>query len=306
MTDGKPDQRDAVEQALRDGELYKMLLDQLEEGIYIVDCDRRILYWNGGAERITGYHAHEVVGQLCHGDLLMHCDCSGTVLCGTGCPLKSVMNDGAPRECTIFLRHSSGHRVPVQVRSRAICQANGEKVGAVEVFVEAKEVARPDLSDLVTYGCVDQLTGALKRSFGEMKARQAVEALNEFGIPFGWVRVALDDVAEYEHRYGHGIIDAAVKMVASTLSGSLKTLDWLTYWGHGEFRIEARGYSLWELEELRRTLQMLVRASNLAWWGDPVRVTVSIASRMAEHGDTLEWLEQWASEALAGQAGGKN
>ena len=57
MPDSSLDTREIVEQALRDGDLYKLLLDQMEEGIYIVDCDRRIVYWNGGAERITGYYA---------------------------------------------------------------------------------------------------------------------------------------------------------------------------------------------------------------------------------------------------------
>jgi diguanylate cyclase (GGDEF)-like protein/PAS domain S-box-containing protein len=297
MPESSPDTSEMVEQAMRDGDLYRLLLDHLEEGIYIVDCDRRILYWNGGAERITGYCAHEVVGRLCHGDLLMHCDGSGQVLCGTECPLKKVMQDGAPRECTVYLRHQHGHRVPVHVRSRAICATGGERVGAVEVFEEAKPAPRADLRDLAEYECLDELTGGLKRPFGEMKVRQSLEALNLFGIPFGWLRITLDSIERLEHRYGHGMVDAAMKMIAETLASNLRSLDWLAYWERGEFRIEVHGYSLAELEVLQRTLQVLVRTSTLEWWGDPVRVTTSIVSRMAERGDTLESLEQWANEA---------
>jgi PAS domain-containing protein len=47
MPESSIDTREIVEQALRDGDLYKLLLDQMEEGIYIVDCDRRIVYWSG-------------------------------------------------------------------------------------------------------------------------------------------------------------------------------------------------------------------------------------------------------------------
>jgi PAS domain-containing protein len=47
-----------VEQALRDGPMQQALFDQLEEGLYIVDRSRRTLYWNAGAEEITGYLAH--------------------------------------------------------------------------------------------------------------------------------------------------------------------------------------------------------------------------------------------------------
>jgi PAS domain S-box-containing protein len=297
MPEAIPDTREIVEQALRDGDLYKLLLDQMEEGIYIVDCDRRILYWNGGAERITGYYAHEIVGRLCQGDMLMHCDESGRVLCGNQCPIQEVIRDGAPHECTLYMRHRHGHRIPVHVRSQAICEAGGERVGAVEIFEETTPPTLPDLSNLAAYDCLDE-TGALKRPFGEMKARQAAEALKLFGIPFAWLRIALDDIDQLDHRYGHGIVAAAVKMIAETLVSNLKTLDWLTYWDRGEFRIEARGYSLSELEELRRTLQMLVRKSTLEWWGDPVRLTVSIVARMAERGDTLESLERWENEAI--------
>jgi PAS domain S-box-containing protein len=292
MPDSIPDSREIVEQALRDGDLYKLLLDQMEEGIYITDRDRRILYWNGGAERITGYYAHEIVGRLCQGDMLMHCDESGRVLCGDECPIQEVMKNGTPHECTLYMRHRHGHRIPVHIRSQAICEASGERVGAVEVFEEATPPALPDLSNLAAHDCLDE-TGALKRPFGEMKARQAAEAMQLFGIPFAWVKIALDDMAQLEHRFGQGMVEAAVKMIAETVAGNLKTLDWLTYWDRGEFRIEARGYSLTELDELRRTLEMLVRRSTLEWWGDPVRLTVSILGRMAERGDTLESLECW-------------
>ncbi len=298
MPESVPDMREIVEQALRDGDLYKLLLDQMDEGIYIVDCDRRVLYWNGGAERITGYYAHEIVGRLCQGDMLMHCDESGRVLSGNECPIQEVMENGAPHEATLYMRHRHGHRLPVHIRSQAICEAGGTRVGAVEIFEEATAPALPDLSNLAAYDCVDE-TGALKRPFGEMKARQAVEALNLFGIPFAWLRIALDEMDRLDHRYGQGMVEAAVKMIAETVTANLKTLDWLTYWDRGEFRIEARGYSLLELEDLRRTLQMLVRKSTLEWWGDPVRLTVSVTVRMVERGDTVESLERWANEVVA-------
>ena len=298
MPESIPDMREIVEQALRDGDLYKLLLDQMDEGIYIVDCDRRILYWNGGAERITGYYAHEIMGRLCQGDMLMHCDESGRVLSGNECPIQEVMENGAPHEATLYMRHRHGHRIPVHIRSQAICEAGGTRVGAVEIFEEAAAHALPDLSNLAAYDCLDE-TGALKRPFGEMKARQAVEALNLFGIPFSWLRIELDEMDRLDHRYGHGMVEAAVKMIAETVTANLKTLDWLTYWDRGEFRIEARGYSLMELEDLRRTLQMLVRKSTLEWWGDPVRLTVSVTVRMVERGDTVESLERWESEVVA-------
>ena len=280
-----------VQRALVDGELHKKLLDQLDTGIYIVDMERRILYWNGGAERITGYLAHEVTGQFCHGDLLMHCDEEGNVLCGTLCPLKGVLCDGHPRECAVFLRHRHGHRVPVRVRSSPIRDSGGLVIGAVEVFDQTSAPARHAIRQLEEFGCLDELTGAAHRRYGEMRVRQALEGLNEFRIPFGWLRIGLDANERLDHRYGQGVIDAALKTIAGTLDGNLGSLDVLTRWTKAEFRVEVHYSSRLELAEVAERLVALVRMSALEWWGDRLRVTVSIGGATAEHGDSLDALE---------------
>jgi len=281
-----------VEQAMGDAVLHKALLDQLETGIYIVDRDRRILYWNSGAERISGYMAHEVSGHFCHGDLLMHCDHEGEGLCGKRCPLSAVMHDGKPRECTIFMRHRQGHRVPVHVRSRAIYDSEGAAIGAVEIFEEAVAPARGGLRALQAFGCLDPATGAARRKYGEMRVRQSLEALDLFEIPFGWLRIGLDGADELEHRGGHGIVDAALKLIAATLDRNIGSFDVLTRWTGTEFRIEVNHCSRLELADLAEKLLTLVRASSLEWWGDRLRVSISIAATNAEHGEGLDQLEE--------------
>jgi diguanylate cyclase (GGDEF)-like protein/PAS domain S-box-containing protein len=280
-----------VEQALRDGELHKALLDHLEAGIYMVDRRRRILYWNRGAEQISGYLAQDVAGHFCQGDLLMHCDATGQGMCGKGCPLSTVMFDGKPREHTLFLRHRHGHRIPVRVRSRAIYDSQGAITGAVEVFEQLTVPASIDRRALEEHGCLDELAQVANRAYGEFKLGQALDSLHTFGITFGWLAVELDEVESLEHRYGHGLVDAAVKMMARTLDSNLGPSDSLTRWGRAEFRIEV--HSSWGqgLGELTEKLRELARASNLEWWGDPVRVTVSIGGAMAEPGHSVESLE---------------
>ncbi len=229
MSTLNPGAADAVvEQALRDGELHKALLDHLEAGIYMVDRTRRILYWNRGAERISGYTAPEVAGHFCQGDLLMHCDGAGRALCGNACPLSTVMLDGRPREIAIFLRHRLGHRVPVQVRSRAISDSTGEIIGAVEVFEQVSTPAPVDRRALEAHGCLDPLTELPNRLYAEFKLCQTLEAFRTFGISFGWLAVQLDEVEKLEHRYGHGLVEAAVKMLARTLDNNVGRLDLLS------------------------------------------------------------------------------
>jgi len=117
-----------------DDSLYKRLLDSLYDGVYFVDRERRITYWNRAAERLTGYAAEEVVGRSCSDNLLVHVDDAGRQLCLCGCPLWATMADHVPREADVHLRHKRGHRVPVSVRAMPITGDDGEVLGAVEVF----------------------------------------------------------------------------------------------------------------------------------------------------------------------------
>jgi diguanylate cyclase (GGDEF)-like protein len=294
-----------VEQALRDGELHKALLDHLEAGIYMVDPSRRIVYWNRGAEQISGYLAQDVTGHFCQGDLLMHCDVSGRGVCGKGCPLSAVLSDGKPREHTLFLRHRHGHRIPVHVRSRAIFDSAGAIIGAVEVFEERMAPLAVDRRALLEHGCLDALAEVANRPYGEFKLGQAVDVMHAFGINFGWLAVELDEIEKLEHRYGHGLIDAAVKMMARTLDSNLGWSDSLTRWGHAEFRIEV--HSCWGqgLGDLTAKLLALARTSKLDWWGDAVRVTVSIGGVMAEPGDSAESIETRAVRAVTSYRAGR-
>ena len=59
----------------------KDILDNLSDGVYFVDPERRITYWNKGAERITGYPAGRVIGSFCHDNILNHVTENGVQLC---------------------------------------------------------------------------------------------------------------------------------------------------------------------------------------------------------------------------------
>ena len=159
-----------------DKKFYQDLLDQMSDGVYFVNLDRRITYWNGGAERITGYGAHEVLGHSCAEGLLRHIRDSGQQLCLHRCPLLAVMKDGNAREAHVFLHHKDGQRVPVTVWGQAIRSPGGEIVGSVEVFhargANPYSGQRQDRKD----DSVDTVTGLARRGFGELHLNTLIRA----------------------------------------------------------------------------------------------------------------------------------
>ena len=79
-------------------ELYLNIINNLRDGIYFVDMERRILFWNKAAEQITGYSAEEIVGKQCQYSKLNHIDELGRPLCMIGCPLFATLGDGQQRQ----------------------------------------------------------------------------------------------------------------------------------------------------------------------------------------------------------------
>ena len=118
------------------------LLDALPEGAYITDRDRRILYWNKAAERITGWASAEVIGRSCFENILCHIDKDGHPLCGKEyCPLHRSIVTEQPGELPllIYAQTKSGRRVPVEVTVAPLRDEAGHVVGGVELFRDASD-----------------------------------------------------------------------------------------------------------------------------------------------------------------------
>ena len=137
------------------------LLDTMAEGLYVVDRERIITFWNAAAERITGFTAAEAVGRSCGDGLLSHVDEAGESLCGPRCPLLETMHDGAPLEVRLYAHHASGHLVPVKVTARALRDESGVITGSVETFSDDGEATERDkrLRVAQRLAITDHLTG---------------------------------------------------------------------------------------------------------------------------------------------------
>ena len=44
---------------------WKTIVDTLQDGVMVVDPSGRVISLNPAAERMTGYHAEELIGQSC-------------------------------------------------------------------------------------------------------------------------------------------------------------------------------------------------------------------------------------------------
>jgi sigma-B regulation protein RsbU (phosphoserine phosphatase) len=113
------------------------VLNSLNDGLYVVDLNRRITYWSPQAEQITGWTAEDVVGKHCRDGVLCHIDKDGRQLCGEEhCPLHRAMvtNSGSTAPIVVFAQSKTGDRVPMRVSVAPIRDSDGTVIGGVETF----------------------------------------------------------------------------------------------------------------------------------------------------------------------------
>lgn len=110
------------------------VLDSLFDGVYIVDRKRRIIFWNRGAEKITGYRPEEVTGRRCADNILNHIDAKGNLLCKSACPLLYTLRTGQEAEEKVYPLHREGHRFPTLTHVAPIKNDKGEIIAGIEIF----------------------------------------------------------------------------------------------------------------------------------------------------------------------------
>ncbi|HOX24081.1 MAG TPA: adenylate/guanylate cyclase domain-containing protein, partial [Elusimicrobiales bacterium] len=125
--------------------LLGLVLNDLFDGVYIVDRSRKIIFWNSAAERITGHKRTEVLGRRCSDGILNHIDEKGNRLCNSaGCPLIQTLARGTHQTMKVFPLAKDKRRVPVQTHVSPIKNSRGEIVAAIEIFrdISAEEKYR--------------------------------------------------------------------------------------------------------------------------------------------------------------------
>lgn len=284
-----------------DPSVYKALLDQVSDGVYIVDLSRRILYWNEGAFRQTGYEAHEIVGRRCPEDGLCHVDAAGHRMCWDDCPLTASLNDGGLHEAEIFLRHKQGRRVPVTARVQPLRAADGSIVGAVQIFSDgtAEQDSRREIEEMGRLAFLDQVTQLPNRRFIAMSLQTALSEYHIHKEPFGVLVIDLDQFKAINDSFGHTTGDHALQEVAKTLTGTLRPMDIVGRWGGDEFIAVVHHVNNEILTHLAvRCCAMVAQTSFPSGDGSPISVSVSIGGTLALPGDTTEKLIKRADELM--------
>ena len=269
---------------------YKLMLNKIDEGIYFVDKNRKITFWNKGAELITGFDSKTVVGSHCYDNILNHVDDFGKKLCLGDCPLQKTIEDSKDRESKVYLHHKRGHRVKIKVKTLPLYEDNQE-IGAVEIFnVLSKEIHISDdeIERLKELALRDQLTNLSNRRKIESVIRNKINDFETLDIGYGVLFIDIDHFKKFNDDYGHDVGDEMLKTVANTLNQPIRKTDIAGRWGGEEFIIVLSGVNDKALKRIAETARMLVENSVIRYENKNISATISVGGTLAKKSDDLK------------------
>ncbi|MEJ2056428.1 MAG: sigma 54-interacting transcriptional regulator [Desulfofustis sp.] len=137
-----------------DKDCINTIIDSIADGIFIIDCEQTITYFNHAAEKITGVSKEQAIGKKCFEILGGSSD-----KCKKQCFLKESMLTGEEklsRKTTIF--RSDGEQIPVTISASVVRNKSGEVIGGVETmrditameFLRKKIEGQWSISDIIS------------------------------------------------------------------------------------------------------------------------------------------------------------
>ncbi|HAI13721.1 MAG TPA: hypothetical protein DCM28_18590 [Phycisphaerales bacterium] len=203
------------------------ILGSINDGVYIVDTERRVLYWNTAAEQITGYKSSEVVGKHCMDNILNHIDDQGCSLCQKKCPLAFVMQDGKKRDMDVYLHHRNGFRLPVKVRATPIHSTTGKIIACVEIFqLQLDAISTMDrLNQIENSSHIDSVTGLPDWHYFRQELINNITTQTTSQPRSCMISFQLEHFKTLEQQHGQQLIDQAMQIISKCLTANCKIHD---------------------------------------------------------------------------------
>ena len=285
--------------SFHDPDLCRSILENLPSGLCVLDMEKKIVFWSNGAERITGYLRHEVVGHSCVAEAVLHCDQSGAQLCKDDCPIARTIKTAQPVDAIGLLHHKAGHEFPVRIHAVPVHNGHGSIIGAVETFEELQSAA-PDLHEynLKVPGCVDDVTGMASVALMRFHLRQALNTFVEVQVPFSMLCLRLEGLQHFRASLGPEAGASLLRVVARSLETTFWRTDHVGRWSDDQFLVILNGCREESLHSVGdRVIRRLAR-DGIEWWGERRSLPILIGEATVQPGDTIESLIARAQKSL--------
>ena len=115
---------------------YRIILDNIADGVFTVDMNWKITSFNKAAENITGIARKEAIGKRC--SEVFRAD-----VCENGCILQHTMKTEKPVvNMPVLITHADKKSIPISVNTTLLRDDDGLVIGGVETFRDLSDVSK--------------------------------------------------------------------------------------------------------------------------------------------------------------------
>jgi diguanylate cyclase (GGDEF)-like protein/PAS domain S-box-containing protein len=215
---------------MEESSLLKAILDSSTDySIIVADRNGIIKSWNAGAEQITGFDQHEVVGKSL--DFLFPQED-----CAHNAPQKErdAAQYGGRYADQRWLLRKDGSRFWADSVTTPIKDAGGDVVGFLKILRDHTEKMRAD-EEILTCARLDALTGLANRASFKARLAEMVASTLRSGQLLILQMIDLDYFKEVNDTLGHHTGDELLQQAAQRMRSVTRDTDFIARIGGDEF-----------------------------------------------------------------------
>lgn len=275
------------------------VFNYMDEGICFTDVNRNIIYWNSGAEAITGYRFDEVTGENC--DQFIACiNQNGKKLGAINNPTAQAAQHAARQEQRLAITHKNGHPVPVLLQSFPVYDDDTELIGFIHLIINnsCQKVEQAKMSALTKAAYIDSLSGLFSKQYLENRLQTLLSATPDTRKPFSILYLYITDFREFNEKYGVSKADHLLKMVAKTLASGINAPNLIGRWHGASFIIMMNTINKSLILLFADKLKALVAETEFTIGEETVSIQLAVGHTISQNYDTVNYLVERAVKAL--------
>ncbi len=112
----------------------KVILESISDGVFTIDKDWKITFFNSAAEKITGVKRGDAMGRLCS-------EVFRSTRCETGCILnRAILQQTTVSNELCYIIRADGKQIPISISAAVLRNEYGTVIGGVETFRDLSEI----------------------------------------------------------------------------------------------------------------------------------------------------------------------
>ncbi|NQT65339.1 MAG: diguanylate cyclase, partial [FCB group bacterium] len=271
---------------------YQNIIENLYEGLFYVDKERRIKYWSKGAEKITGYSSSEVLDQICSEKFLCPTDADGRKYYGESNVFTITLANGTYKQFELLITHKNGSKVPVSIRIAPMYDVNDNIVGATQLFTDNKEHLEHLVNDSEEYenSFFDPITKLPNKVSLEMSINFKLSEFRRYNRPFGIILFEIDNYDKLSKIYGEEFDVNVLTKISKLVTIDLRPFDIAGRWSEKEFALVLINVREDSIKVIGDRLKDIIENTDLTIGKGEIDITLSIAGIVATLNDSTKLL----------------